>query len=71
MKLQETETGDLTSDNNRFAIVAARFNSNIVNDLLKGAIDTLKTHGVAKNNIEVINVPGAYELPLAAMHLLE
>jgi len=71
MKLQETETGDLTSDNNRFAIVAARFNSNIVNDLLKGAIDTLKTHGVAKNNIEVINVPGAYELPLAAMHLVD
>ncbi len=71
MKLQETDTGDLSSGNNRFAIVAARFNSNIVNNLLTGTIDTLKKHGVVEKDIEVFYVPGAFELPLAAMHLVD
>jgi 6,7-dimethyl-8-ribityllumazine synthase len=51
----------------KFAIVVSRFNHFIVDSLLEGAIDTLKRHGgVADNDITVIKVPGAYELPLVA-----
>ena len=71
MKSQINEVGDLSPGKARFAIVAARFNSNIVNNLLGGAIDALKKHGVPEDNIEVVYVPGAYEIPLAAMHLVD
>ncbi|WP_199608966.1 6,7-dimethyl-8-ribityllumazine synthase [Flocculibacter collagenilyticus] len=51
----------------KFAIVVARFNSFIVNSLLEGAIDELKRIGsVADEDITVIHVPGAYEMPVAA-----
>ncbi|SCA62914.1 6,7-dimethyl-8-ribityllumazine synthase [Chlamydiales bacterium SCGC AG-110-P3] len=50
----------------RIAIVAARFNGTIVNNLLQGAISTLIQHGVDVDNITVCWVPGAFELPLAA-----
>lgn len=51
----------------KFAIVVSRFNSFIVESLLEGAVDALKRHGgVADNDITVIRVPGAYELPLVA-----
>ncbi len=49
----------------RFSIVVARFNSFVVESLLTGAIDALMRHGVLEKNIEVIRVPGAFELPLA------
>ncbi len=71
MKLQKNETGDLSPGKARFAIVAARFNSNIVNNLLKGVTDTLLENGVAEKDIDVIYVPGAFEIPLAAMHLVD
>ena len=50
----------------RFAILVARFNSAIVEGLLDGAIDTLRRHGVSEDNIVVVRVPGAYELPVVA-----
>ena len=50
----------------RFAILVARFNSAIVEGLLDGAVDTLKRHGVSEDNILVVRVPGAYELPVVA-----
>lgn len=56
------------NSNNRVAILAARFNQFVVNSLLEGAIDTLKRHGLPEENMDVIYVPGAYELPLAAKH---
>ncbi len=49
----------------RFAIVAARFNSLVVDRLVDGAVDALVRHGVAAANIDLVRVPGAYELPLA------
>ncbi len=52
--------------NANFAIVAARFNSFIVDSLQAGAIDALTRHGVSDKNITVIKVPGAFELPLVA-----
>ncbi len=50
----------------RYAILVARFNSSIVENLLAGALDTLKRHGVPGDNIMVVRVPGAFELPVAA-----
>jgi 6,7-dimethyl-8-ribityllumazine synthase len=51
----------------KFAIVVSRFNHFIVDSLLEGAIDALKRHGnVNDDDITVVRVPGAYELPLVA-----
>ena len=50
----------------RFAIVASRFNEVVVEGLLEGALDGLTGQGVREDDITVIWVPGAYELPLAA-----
>ena len=71
MKLQEIQTGDISAHNARFAIVAARFNSDIVNNLLTGTLSTLSEHGVQDDNIETVFVPGAFELPLVAKNLAE
>jgi len=57
--------GDLVCRNSKFGIVVARFNSFITESLLSGAIDTLKRHGADDGDIEIVWVPGAYELPLA------
>lgn len=48
----------------RYAIVVARFNAFVVESLLQGALDALKRHGVAEDTIDVVRVPGAWELPL-------
>ena len=48
----------------RFALVASRFNSFVVESLIAGAADTLRRHGVAEKRITLVRVPGAYELPL-------
>jgi len=57
--------GDLVARDARFTIVASRFNDFIVESLLKGAVDCLRRHGANETDIEVIRVPGAYEIPLA------
>ena len=57
--------GDFRATTARFSIVVARFNSFVVESLLAGAIDALKRHGVEESQIEVVRVPGAFELPLA------
>jgi len=61
--------GDLTAKGLRFGIVAARFNDFITSRLLDGAIDALQRHGAADSDIEVLKVPGSYEIPLAAKML--
>jgi 6,7-dimethyl-8-ribityllumazine synthase len=53
----------------RFAIVAARFNSFIVERLVEGAVDALKRHGADVANITVVHVPGAWEIPFACARL--
>jgi 6,7-dimethyl-8-ribityllumazine synthase len=53
----------------RFAIVAARFNSFIVERLVDGAVDALKRHGAELANITVVRVPGAWEIPFACARL--
>jgi 6,7-dimethyl-8-ribityllumazine synthase len=57
--------GDLVVRNARFGIVLGRFNDFIGERLLAAATDTLIRHGAEPANIEVVRVPGAYEIPLA------
>ena len=63
----KTYEGQLVaSDNDKFCIILARFNDFIGAKLLSGAIDELKRHGVKEDNIEVVRVPGAFEIPIIA-----
>ena len=50
----------------RVGIVAARFNDGVVSRLLQSALDTLERHGLNRDEVPVVRVPGAFELPLAA-----
>jgi len=61
--------GDLQARDLRFAIAAARFNDTIVDALVRGAVDTLRRHGVSDKDIELVRVPGAFDLPIAARRL--
>ena len=61
-----TLQGDLLARDLRFAIVAARFNEAIVEHLVRGAVDALVRHGASERQIEVIRVPGAFDLPFIA-----
>lgn len=61
----KTFEGHLTVRKARFCIVASRFNSLIVDQLLNGALDALERHGVEKANVHLVKTPGAFELPLA------
>ncbi len=63
--------GDLIARGLRFGIALARFNSFIGERLLEGALDALLRHGAETGNIEVVRVPGAYELPLVLKHMAE
>ena len=63
-KIKTTE-GDLIVRDGRFAIVATRFNDFIVESLIKGALRCLRQHGAADADIEILRVPGAYEMPIA------
>jgi 6,7-dimethyl-8-ribityllumazine synthase len=64
--------GNIRATGKKFAIVVARFNSFVVESLLEGALDTLERHGeVNPDDVTVIRVPGAYEMPLAAKKVAE
>jgi len=60
----KTIEGALNVQKGRFCLVVARFNSFIVESLLEGAVDTLKRHGADEVDINVVRVPGAFEMPL-------
>ena len=53
----------------RFAVVVARFNEAVTERLLQGALDGLKRHGAREKDVEIVIVPGAFEIPLAAEEL--
>ena len=63
-------TGSPVGHRRRFAILASRFNEPITAKLLDGARDALARHGVAADDVDVVWVPGAWELPAAARRLL-
>ncbi len=66
--MRKTE-GQLVVRDERFCIIAARFNETIVERLLQGAVDALKRHGADDTQIDLVRVPGAMELPLAAQRV--
>jgi 6,7-dimethyl-8-ribityllumazine synthase len=61
--------GDLTAAGRSFGVVASRFNDFIVRPLLDGALDAIKRHGGDLASVDVVWVPGSYEVPLAAKRL--
>lgn len=61
--------GNLKADGKKFAIIVARFNSFICEKLLEGALDSLLRSGAEDADIDVVRVPGAYEIPLIAKKL--
>jgi 6,7-dimethyl-8-ribityllumazine synthase len=63
--------GDLSAHGMRFAIVVARWNAVITDRLLQGALDALYRSGAARRDVQVIRVPGAWEIPLAARKAAE
>ncbi len=64
-----TYEGTLAPPPGRFVLVAARFNSAIVDNLVAGALDALKRHGVADDAIDLVKVPGSFEIPFVAQRL--
>lgn len=67
-KMTEIE-GQLQVRGARFALLVARFNSFVVESLLAGAVDCLKRHGAEAQDLEIVRVPGAFEMPLVAKRL--
>jgi 6,7-dimethyl-8-ribityllumazine synthase len=61
--------GNLVAGNARFALVAARFNSFLVDKLVSGALDAIKRHGGKLENTTLAWVPGAFEIPVAAQSM--
>ena len=63
--------GSTTASGCRFAVIVARFNADITEGLLRGARAALSEAGVADTDVTVVRVPGAFEIPLTALHLAE
>jgi 6,7-dimethyl-8-ribityllumazine synthase len=61
--------GDFQARGRRFAIAVSRFNELVTSKLLAGALDAFRAHGVAEDDLVVVWVPGAFELPLLARAL--
>ena len=59
-----TIEGGLTVAKARFCLVVARWNSFVVESLEKGALDTLQRHGASAEDITIVRIPGAFEMPL-------
>ena len=63
--------GNLSAKGKTFGIVVARFNANITEPLLEGAVECLEEHGAEAGDIAVIRVPGAVEIPQALARLMD
>ncbi|MBD3898124.1 6,7-dimethyl-8-ribityllumazine synthase [Halomonas sp. ML-15] len=63
--------GNFTDVDGRYVIVVGRFNHHVVDSLVEGAVDSLVRHGVDAEHIDIVHVPGAWELPLAVKRALK
>ena len=61
--------GKISAEGFRFAIIVSRFNDFISSRLTEGALDALKRHGADEEQIALVKVPGAFEIPLSAKRL--
>jgi 6,7-dimethyl-8-ribityllumazine synthase len=69
MSALKTLEGDLLARDVRVAIVAARFNEFVVERLVTGAVDALLRHGASDKSLELVRVPGAFDMPLVVRRL--
>ena len=60
----KTIEGDFVGGQGRYALVVGRWNSFVVEHLLEGAVDALRRHGVAEDQLTIVRAPGAFEIPL-------
>ncbi|USA42015.1 6,7-dimethyl-8-ribityllumazine synthase [Spongiibacter taiwanensis] len=67
----KTIEGNFTAASGKFAIVVGRWNSFVVESLLEGALDALRRHGVAEDNVTIVRAPGAFEIPLVCQKVAE
>jgi 6,7-dimethyl-8-ribityllumazine synthase len=63
--------GKISAEGFRFALIVSRFNDFISAKLVEGALDALKRHGAGDDQVTLVKVPGAFEIPLAARKLAE
>lgn len=63
--------GKLATSGVRLVLIASRFNDDIVENLIQGAIDALKSQGIEEHDLCLVKVPGAFELPLVARRLAQ
>ncbi|EWG97908.1 6,7-dimethyl-8-ribityllumazine synthase [Halomonas sp. BC04] len=63
--------GNFVDVDGRYVIVVGRFNHHVVDSLVEGAVDILMRHGVDAEHIDIVHVPGAWELPLAVKRALQ
>jgi 6,7-dimethyl-8-ribityllumazine synthase len=61
--------GNLVASGLKFGLVAARFNEFITNKLVGGSLDALRRHGASEDDMEIVWVPGAFEIPLVAQKM--
>lgn len=69
--MEHKYVGKLVGTKIKVGIVVSRFNELITNKLLEGALNTLQQYDVVEDNITIVEVPGAYEIPLIAQKLVE
>ena len=63
--------GELSAKGMKIAVIVSRFNSFLTEQLVKGAVDAFVRHGGDEKSLTLVKVPGAYEIPLAAMKLAQ
>jgi 6,7-dimethyl-8-ribityllumazine synthase len=69
MKDITVKEGELVVRDARIALLVSRFNGFVVESLLAGAVDTLKRHGAEDRDLQIVRVPGAWEMPIVAQRL--
>lgn len=67
--MPKTIQGDLNAKGLKFGIIASRFNDFITARLVDGALDGLLRHGASDGDVEIVRVPGAFEIPLVAQRM--
>jgi 6,7-dimethyl-8-ribityllumazine synthase len=66
IELPKIIEGELLARDLRFGFIAARFNDFVVEPLIRGALDALKRHGASEKQVEIVRVPGAFDIPIVA-----
>ncbi len=67
--MEKTIRVNLIAKDKKFGVVVSRFNEFLSSKLVEGAVDTLKQHGVQENSIDIVWVPGSFEIPVIAQKI--